>query len=794
MIFYSQRRFRKWGFRAILAIILGSIIILAADFTYGLMTVPHKPAQININYYYNLIGSQKVIALTFDDGPSPTKTDAIIKALKKEHVPATFFFMGSHALRYPNLVKEANDNGFEIGNHTFSHAPSVHSSPWRLRLELNITDTIIEAVTHTPIRLYRPPFLLDIGGDPTTTTGSRPQLSWATKDGYVVVGADVDPKDWTAGSSTQVVDDLVAKLSNGGHIVLLHDGSSEQHTVDALPGIIRELRSRGYTFATVSQVLGLDATKDFHLTKNLRAGDVDTTTDTSIYKLQRFLVMEGYPINDDRGVFGANTEKALTAWQTEQRITRDTAGQVGTYTRLVIEQRLKATMYQPIKASHLGAAYIFSWVTHFFIIAAPIVAQIVLVTVSTVLILVAVRLLLTLILRGVSAIHGTATMPTWTNGITVIIPAYNEEDNIGATVNSVLNSGIEKLEVFVMNDGSKDKTEQIVKEIERQYPKKLWLYNLKNGGKASALNYGFKLAHNEVVVTLDGDTIFDRNTISMLARHFHDPNVAAVAGKVCATRSRNLLNMFQTAEYIISQNMDKHGYNVVNAIGVVPGPVGAWRKSVVLAAGGYSLETLVEDQDLTLALLAAGHRVIYEPKAYAYSETPFTVNDFIKQRFRWIFGTVQCLWKYKHYLFNFRRPALGWVALPNTLIFSILLSLLMPLMDILLIITLFTGLAKSMIIGYLIFAAVDFTYAALAFMQESQRRWLIVLLPLQRLFYRFVICTVVYRSVAKAIEGSEPQWNKVKKRGDAHADHLQMLSENVLEATATATTVHPKLS
>jgi len=231
--------------------------------------------------------------------------------------------------------------------------------------------------------------------------------------------------------------------------------------------------------------------------------------------------------------------------------------------------------------------------------------------------------------------------------------------------------------------------------------------------------------------------------------------------------------------------MDKQALNVINAVGVVPGPVGAWRKSQVLAAGGFSLETLVEDQDLTMALLARGQRVVYEPQAYAYSETPYRLRDFMKQRSRWIFGTIQCLWKYKRNFFSLNHPSLGYAVLPNTLFFSIFISLLVPLMDFLLIFALLTGVGRSSFAVYAIFMGIDFAYAGLGFLQERQQRWLLILLPIQRLFYRVVIFVVVWRSVIKAIEGAAPNWNKVRKRGDAQAYHLRLLEEAALLETTT---------
>lgn len=787
MIFYSHRRIRKWVFRGVLALLMLTIVFVAADFAFGLFAASaRRSAQVDVNYYYNVIGDQKVIALTFDDGPLPGRTETLMNTLQEENVPATFFFIGSRALRFPALVKEAADRGFEIGNHTFSHAQTVHTSQWRLNLELNLTDTIIESTTRQQVRLYRPPFLLDVGSDPTTTfPGSKESLYWATEDGYVVVGADMDPKDWLATSEQDVADRFFEHLSPGRHIVLLHDGSSEHYTVAAMKKIIDGLRERGYTFATVSQLLGLDAAPTLLVNRDLKVGDKDTKTDTNVANLQRFLITHGFPIDDQNGVYGSSTERAVTAWQTRKQITTE-KNFVGPETRAAIGKVVASTMYQPIKPTNWQNVFLFGQVTHLYVALAPFIVHSILWLTKVVLALVMARLGIMLLLRTIVAFKKRPRHKAWTNGVSVIIPAYNEEDNIHSTIMSILESSVEELEILVMNDGSKDRTGAIVQEIEKQYPKKVRLYNLKNGGKARALNYGFRLARYDVVVTMDGDTVFDRYAIARLARHFHDPNVMAVAGKVCATNSRNILNLFQWAEYVITQNMDKEALNLVNAIGVVPGPVGAWRRSVVLEVGGYSLDTMVEDQDLTLALIARGYRVLYEPQALAYSETPFFLKDFYKQRSRWIFGTLQCVWKYKRYLLSFRRPAMGWAVLLNTIIFSFFLSLLIPLMDFLLVIALLVGFARSTFLLYLLFVGIDLLYATFGFWREKSKKWLIVTLPVQRLFYRFIIAVVVWRSVIKAIEGAESQWNKVRKRGDAQAHHLHMTGTHLPQPATSA--------
>jgi cellulose synthase/poly-beta-1,6-N-acetylglucosamine synthase-like glycosyltransferase len=109
---------------------------------------------------------------------------------------------------------------------------------------------------------------------------------------------------------------------------------------------------------------------------------------------------------------------------------------------------------------------------------------------------------------------------------------------------------------------------------------------------------------------------------------FENEEVGAVAGKVRTTGSSTLLDLFQTLEYAVGQNIDKRAFSSIGVVGVVPGPAGAWRKEVVLERGGFSTETLVEDQDMTLTVLRTGRKVIYERDAIAYTETPHTTQKF----------------------------------------------------------------------------------------------------------------------------------------------------------------------
>ncbi len=372
-----------------------------------------------------------------------------------------------------------------------------------------------------------------------------------------------------------------------------------------------------------------------------------------------------------------------------------------------------------------------------------------------------------------------ARLPLYGRGVSVLIPAYNEQENIESSILSVLRNDYKNKEVIVINDGSTDNTGQVVENMQSRYPGKIKLINLPNGGKANALNTGIEFAKHSIFISMDADTIFAPDTIKNLVWHFSNESVGAVAGKVQTTRSKNWLDIFQSIEYAVGQNIEKEVFSSVNAVGVVPGPVGAWRKSAVLAAGGYSRETLVEDQDLTLSVLLQGYKILYDPRAVAYTETPHTLDDFLKQRFRWIYGTFQCAWKHRARLFENPTTSFSLVIMPNILLFSLVAPLFFPLIDALFILTILFGSWQKALLMYAAFTAIDTLYAALAFQKEKRSWKQLVFVPIQRLYYRQILYYVVARSILRAVEGNEEFWNKVVKNGESQKYYLSNF-ENVV--------------
>jgi len=362
--------------------------------------------------------------------------------------------------------------------------------------------------------------------------------------------------------------------------------------------------------------------------------------------------------------------------------------------------------------------------------------------------------------------------------VSVVIPAYNEGRVIGRTVRSVLAQGYDHFELIVVDDGSSDDTSEEARASSAD--ERLRVIRHPNGGKAAALNHGMTLASGEVIVVIDADTLLAPNAIQHLVRPLADPRVGAVAGNAKVGNRVNLVTRWQAVEYVTSQNLDRRAFVMLNCITVVPGAIGAWRRSAVLDAGGFRTDTLAEDQDLTITLLRRGHRVALADQAVALTEAPETFEALLKQRFRWSFGTLQCAWKHRGALGRRRAGALGLVGLPNIWLFQLLFPLLAPAADVALLATLARWIAESPVLGahaawthaepvvllYLFFLAVDTLTALIGVAFEpGEKLSQALLVPLQRIAYRQVLYLALLKAMRAALKGWAPGWGKLERTG-----------------------------
>ncbi|MGA8432397.1 MAG: glycosyltransferase [Candidatus Sulfotelmatobacter sp.] len=368
--------------------------------------------------------------------------------------------------------------------------------------------------------------------------------------------------------------------------------------------------------------------------------------------------------------------------------------------------------------------------------------------------------------------------------VAVLIPAYNEEKVIERTVRAALNSNYPNLYVIVIDDGSKDRTLEVARAAfaKEQREGKVLILGKHNSGKAEALNYGIEhIGDAEIFVGIDADTIIAPDAIARLVPHFINPKIGAIAGNAKVGNRVNLWTRWQALEYITSQNFERRALDVLGAVSVVPGAIGAWRVSAVREAGGYHIDTVAEDADLTMALLRLGYRVEYEDMALAFTEAPINANGLMRQRFRWSFGILQAV--YKHRGVFARKGALGWVALPNIVIFQILLPLVSPLIDIMFAVgatwyfiqkhfhpdSTDPASFHKLVAFFFAFLVIDFIASAIAFALERRRpddkedAWLLSQVWLQRFAYRQLFSVVLFKTLKRALEGRKFAWDKLER-------------------------------
>jgi cellulose synthase/poly-beta-1,6-N-acetylglucosamine synthase-like glycosyltransferase/peptidoglycan/xylan/chitin deacetylase (PgdA/CDA1 family)/spore germination protein YaaH len=376
-----------------------------------------------------------------------------------------------------------------------------------------------------------------------------------------------------------------------------------------------------------------------------------------------------------------------------------------------------------------------------------------------------------------------AASPDFNPRVAVFIPAYNEEKVIVRTIRSVLNSDYPNIRVIVIDDGSNDRTFEVAREA---YAKdiaegRVQVLTKPNGGKAAALNYALERIDEEFYVGIDADTVIAMDAISKLIPHFEDPAIGAIAGNAKVGNRVNLWTRWQALEYITSQNFERRALDLFNVVTVVPGAIGAWRTAAAKAAGGYPINTVAEDADLTMNILEQKYKVIYEDRALAFTEAPIDAKGLMRQRFRWSFGILQAV--FKHKMAFVRNKAMGLFALPNILIFQMFLPLVSPFIDVMFLAGLVhyfvdrhyhpeaaSAASLEKLLAYFgAFLLIDFVTSVIAFSLERRHPankgdgWLLFHIWLQRFAYRQVFSIVLAKTLKRAIDGKPFNWDKLER-------------------------------
>src|ERR1700754_2857751 len=653
---------------------------------------------------YGTTDSMKLV-LTFDDGPDPNYTPKILDILSKYHVPATFFVVGINAENNIPIVKREFREGHEIGNHTFTHPNIAKVSTRRAILEMESTRLLIECITGRSTIMFRAPYNADF--EPEKWEELIP-VAIARKKNYLDIGESIDPLDWEPGTPADSIVDRVIRRK-------------DEMTKAGLSGSIILLHDAG--------------------------GEDRTATVEALPRIIEHFQKRGFQFTTVADILGKTKDEMMPP------VPRGS----GFY--------LLQINYYFAELGYWSGHILFSMFIVFMLLSVSRVLFIAFIATKE------------HIRERKYALH-----PFWlADGVnaplvSIIVPAYNEEINAVSSVDSLLKGDYPNYEIIFINDGSNDQTYERVSAAFAGNPK-VKVLTKPNGGKASALNYGISHSNAEYVICIDADTKLKLDAVSLLMEHFGGARggkktgqlvekVGAVAGNVKVGNQVNLMTRWQAIEYISSQNFDRKAFAYLNAITVVPGAIGAFRKKAIEEAGGFTTDTLAEDCDLTIRILRCGYVIENDDRAIAMTEAPETLKQFFKQRFRWSYGVMQTFWKNRDALMNWKYRWLGWAALPNILIFQYIIPFVIPVADFFMVVGLLTGNASKIGGYYLVFMLVDLAVALLAFSFEKEKLSRLVWLIPQRLIWRWLTWLVLFRAVRRAFKGELQHWGVLKRTGN----------------------------
>ncbi|WP_142265658.1 bifunctional polysaccharide deacetylase/glycosyltransferase family 2 protein [Streptomyces sp. SLBN-115] len=700
----------------------------------------------------------KTIALTFDDGPNPTWTPQVLKILQEYDVPGTFFLVGSMVSRYPSIVKDMVEEGNEVGIHTFTHVDLSYQSDARVDREMEQTQLALAGAAGITTTLFRAPY--------SSETDAIDNYSWPIykklgEDGYTSVFVDTDSDDWKKPGVSKIIKWATPEDGKGAS-VLFHDAGGERsQTIKALPTYIKKMKAAGYTFTTISGVMQEQnaAARQASGTGQQQAADAGAGAATAT-------ATEG-----TTGTEGAAATEGATGEQpgnvpNGEGGTDGTGANGGTGGTGQTVNRLQAAHREATGVTlYEGKA----------LIAAVTLAEWTVPTLSVGLMVVGVAvmgrfgMMLILARRHYRKRNKRRFSwgPTVTRPVSVIVPAYNEKECIANTLKSLAKS-THPIEIIIVDDGSDDNTSEISREAARA----LGMTNVRvirqeNAGKPAALNNGVRSASYDIVVMMDGDTVFEPDAVHQLVQPFADPKVGAVAGNAKVGNRDTIIGAWQHIEYVMGFNLDRRMYDLLRCMPTIPGAIGAFRREAVLEVGGMSEDTLAEDTDITIAMHRGGWQVVYQEHAKAWTEAPGSLKQLWSQRYRWSYGTMQALWKHRKSLTD-KGPSgrFGRVGMPLVVLFQIVTPVFAPLIDVFTIYSMIFVDFQAALLAWLAVLGVQLGCAAYAFRLDREKYRYLLMMPLQQLAYRQMMYLVLIHSCITALTGGRLRWQKLKRTGE----------------------------
>ncbi|GHF86677.1 bifunctional polysaccharide deacetylase/glycosyltransferase family 2 protein [Streptomyces griseosporeus] len=646
----------------------------------------------------------KTIALTFDDGPDPTWTPQVLEILRKYDVPATFFLVGSMVSRYPDIVRDMVEQGNEVGVHTFTHIDLSYQSEARVDREMRQTQLALAGAAGITTTLFRAPY--------SSETDAIDDYSWPVyqklgKDGYTSVFIDTDSDDWKRPGVKKIIEWATPEDGKGAS-VLFHDAGGERsQTIEALPRYIEKMRAAGYTFTTISGVLEKQQAAQAQTQAQAQGGGPVRNGSATATRLQAaHRTATGVTLYEGKALVAAVAVAEWTVPALSAGLTVVGVAVLGRFGMMLLLARRHHRQRNRRR---------FSW------------------------------------------------GPPVTRPVSVIVPAYNEKECIANTLASLARS-THPVEIIVVDDGSTDGTADIAESLGMPNVR---VIRQQNAGKPAALNNGVRNASYDIVVMMDGDTVFEPDTVRQLVQPFADPSVGAVAGNAKVGNRTTLIGAWQHIEYVMGFNLDRRMYDLLRCMPTIPGAIGAFRREAVLAVGGMSEDTLAEDTDITIALHRAGWRVVYQEHARAWTEAPGSLKQLWSQRYRWSYGTMQALWKHRGALTD-RGPSgrFGRVGLPLVVLFQIVTPVFAPLIDVFTAYSMIFIDFRAALLAWLAVLGVQLLCAAYAFRLDREKYRYLLMMPLQQLAYRQMMYLVLIHSCVTALTGGRLRWQKLKRTGE----------------------------
>ncbi|WP_329546058.1 bifunctional polysaccharide deacetylase/glycosyltransferase family 2 protein [Streptomyces sp. NBC_01356] len=684
----------------------------------------------------------KTIVLTFDDGPNPTWTPQILKVLEENDVQATFFVVGSMVSRAPSVVKDLVDQGNEIGIHTFTHVDLSYQSTARLKRELVQTQLALAGAAGIQTTLFRAPYSSEINA---VDNYSWPVYKEIGGLGYTSVFVDTDSDDWKQPGVSKIIK-WATPEDNKGAVVLMHDaGGNRAQTVKALGTYIKTMKAKGYSFTTVS---GAEAKLRSEESGNAEAVGVAQQPGQST----------------ESGQTGQSAESGQAGQSAESGQQPPGAQGTGRNTEQAAHSEATgATLYEG--KALIVAVTVAEWVVPALAWFLAVVGVAVMGRFGMMLILARRHYRQRNKKRGKRGQFSWG--PTVTRPVTVIVPAYNEKECIANTLESLAKS-THPIEIIVVDDGSTDGTS----EISRSAAESLGMTNVRvirqeNAGKPAALNNGVRNASYDIVVMMDGDTVFEPDAVHQLVQPFADPEIGAVAGNAKVGNRNTIIGAWQHIEYVMGFNLDRRMYDLLRCMPTIPGAIGAFRRDAVLEVGGMSEDTLAEDTDITIAMHRGGWRVVYQEHAIAWTEAPGSLKQLWSQRYRWSYGTMQALWKHRKSLTD-KGPSgrFGRVGMPLVVIFQIITPVFAPLIDVFTIYSMIFVDFQAALLAWLAVLGIQLVCAAYAFHLDKEKYRYLAMMPLQQLAYRQMMYLVLIHSSVTALTGGRLRWQKLKRTGE----------------------------